>query len=101
MSGKVITIDVAGQVHTCTHHTRGPPEYGLLKRQVGGWIQGIKIRYEGKIRQAYVHEEGFIRRLPLNKEATRLLKETYPTEHTQDLVGPLVIWVPDKKGART
>jgi hypothetical protein len=59
----------------------GPPDWEFLNKLVGGYIESVKVQYEGRIRQAYVNTSAFI-------------------NFGIDIVGPLVVWVPDKKVAK-
>lgn len=70
------------------------PEYQTLRDAVGGLIQPIKAKYEGRARNAYVNEEGIIRGLPINRRFTRMAHEFYGSD-TQDFFGDAVIilWV--------
>lgn len=70
------------------------PAYELLRMHVGGMIAPLRLRYDGKLRQCYVHEEGLLIGLAQNDAATHLMRETfaYALARPADvLVGPLVI----------
>lgn len=53
------------------------PEYAALRKAVGGLIQPLKLKYEGRARDGYVNEEGLLHRLPLNPRASRMWAECY------------------------
>jgi len=91
MSGRLIKISPEGvtSIHTITHS--GHPKWEELKEQVGGYIERIQVKYENKVRDAYVDEDGLTKQLAPNSYAMDL--SVYP----HYLVGPIVIWVPDKK----
>ncbi|KKM07213.1 hypothetical protein LCGC14_1736140 [marine sediment metagenome] len=41
---------------------------------VGGYIERISVRYEGKLRDMWVNEEGLLDSLPQNHEASRIAR---------------------------
>jgi hypothetical protein len=104
VSGRLITIH-PGQYESCKPVTSteaypkaGTPPWEILKRLVGGYIEGVQVRWEGKLRQAYANEDGLGLRLPYNVEASRITDGQYKGV---EIVGPLVIWVPDPKKPKT
>jgi hypothetical protein len=72
----VITPD---GTETRTEYKARPP-YEALRDAVGGLIERVKVRHEGKIREAYVSEEGLIHGLPYNKTATDMMRDAYPAQ---------------------
>ena len=106
MSGRLITINTDGTKHQVLV-TSKRPTYEQFKTAVGGYIELIPdggIRYEGRKREAYCNETGLIDGLPLNPEATKLWKATYPANamfrYEPALHGPVAIWIPDPKKAK-
>lgn len=93
MSGLLIKIDVDGTRIEEVWGKRGPPNWETLKRLVGGYIELVQVRYEGRLRDAYVNEDGLSERLQYNPHATALLGGRFEGTGTT-IVGPLVIWVP-------
>lgn len=87
MSGHIIAIHPDGTKIDTAWPRKGPPDLKTLQAQVGGYIEHVKVRYEGKVRTAYVDEEGIIKCLPLNWRAVEELRVVF--------YGPLVIWIPD------
>jgi Domain of unknown function (DUF3846) len=75
------------------------PKLEKLQELVGGYIERIKVKYDGKTRDAYLDEEGLIKvpRAPVNEPIMRLAALHYTSGLTQPLVGNAVIWVPDSK----
>lgn len=59
-------------------------EIEQLQSIVGGWIQLIHVPYEGKVRTAFVNEEGKMHGLPYNARATEMYRRDV-------LVGSLII----------
>jgi len=56
-------------------------------------VERIKVRWEGKVRDCYVDEEGAIRGRPLNPEL-RKLAQGYYGQDIQEFSGPGAIWIP-------
>jgi hypothetical protein len=76
------------------HHTQEIAKADILEvcqKAVGGWIEtvGYFRKFNGRRCTAYVNEEGLLKRLPFNQEATRLWREQYQWATT--LVGPIAI----------
>lgn len=61
-----------------------------LQKAVGGYIEGIKVRYEGRVRRAYANEEGLLEGLPINRVASLISSEF----GHQGIVGPIAIVLP-------
>lgn len=94
MSGKLVTIRPDGTSSFAIWPKSGTPEWRVLADSVGGYIERVRVHYDGKVRDAYVNEDGISQGLPVNKPATALLAHPfYPDQNT--LLGCLVIWVPD------
>lgn len=64
-----------------------------LQKAVGGLIERVRVRFAGRVRDAFVNEEGLLHSLPFNAPATALL---VPPPFT-GVVGPLVVWVSQPK----
>jgi hypothetical protein len=94
MSGKLIVVDVDGTVNPLVWPEKNRPELRLLQQIVEGYIEPVQVRYEGRVREAYVNEEGIPKGLPHNFLATSMLTERY---FGNTIFGKMVIWVPDPK----
>lgn len=70
-----------------------------LQTAVGGSIERVRIRFEGKVRDAYVNEDGIAQGLPPNRAATRLLAPPFHPAVNQ-LFGNVAIWVPTPKPSK-
>lgn len=68
-------IEPTGDERKVAYTTRGEPPLEALQAAVGGLIEGIRVRYEGRVRRAYVNEEGLLDGLPLNPKATVMARE--------------------------
>lgn len=97
-SGKLVVIHPDGtRVET---RMKQKPELETLQQAVGGYIELVRVRFEGRVRDAFVNEEGALTGLPNNREATAML--AHPTlTVTGYLQGNLAVWVPDPQPART
>ena len=69
----------------------GRPPIELLQSLVGGYVEPVRVRWDGKAREGYVDEDGIRKNLMPNWTAMRL------TDRSHFIVGTLVIWVPDHK----
>lgn len=74
-------------------YTGKSPKLETLQEHVGGYIELVRVRYDGKIRQAYMNDSGLLDGLPPNDKATRYAREAgYPFDIP--LVGTMVIDLP-------
>ena len=99
MSGILIKIEPNGKREIHEYKHKGPPTWEILHQLVGGYIERVRVRYEGKLRDAYMDEEGLIKSPPLapNPYALKLIADAYDRVPDQLFMGPIVIWLPDKK----
>ena len=68
------------------------PDYEVLNRLVGGYIERVRVRYEGRIRDCYVNEDGFRLTLEPNEHIRSKLAGVF--EHYQGVIlGNGVVWV--------
>ena len=58
-----------------------------------GTVERIKVRYEGKVRDCYLDEEGWINRKRPNPEVKKLA-EAYYGVPCQEFAGAGAIWIP-------
>jgi hypothetical protein len=93
MPGILVKIQSDGTVENIPVKEKSPP-LGLLQVHVGGYIEGIKVMYEGKTRTAYVNDEGLLRGLPINRLATEAA-QAYYQRPISPIVGTMVIWMPN------
>lgn len=56
-------------------------------------VERIKVRYDGKVRDAYLDENGFLNRKSRNPKIKELA-EAYYGAPCQDFVGHAAIWIP-------
>lgn len=94
MSGRLVKLEPNGNVTETRWEKRGPPDWQTLKALVGGYIEGVQVKYDGKLRQAYVNENGLLEGDIYNQRATWL---TDGRSKGTDIVGNMVIWIPDQK----
>lgn len=99
MSGLLIVISPDGTKRAIPWIKRGPPDLKILQESVGGCIERVRVRWEDRVRDAYVNEDGHALRLAINAAGTSLLSQRLAGSF---LVGPVAIWIPDpakKQGA--
>ena len=92
MSGKLVLVLQTGEIRTVPYAAKGYPELKTLQRSVGDGrvtIERVRVRHEGRIRDAYVDEDGFSKRLLSNAQAY--------IQYGITIVGNLVVWVPDPR----
>lgn len=90
MSGTLIQIQPNGEINKTRWEGKGRPPLEMFQSAVDGYIEPVRARWEGITREAYVNEEGRLRGLPINLEASR-------RSGFQPLVGNMVIWIPDPR----
>src|ERR1044071_7231476 len=72
-------------------------ELETMQKAVGGLIERVKVRWEGRVRDAFVNEEGAITEgFDYNNKATHILALPFSPLSTR-LYGNLAIWIPDAK----
>lgn len=100
---------MSGQLHIYTPdgtHTAMPistkrPALEVMQEAVGGLIVPVKVRYAGRIREAYVNDEGLIYNMCVNLLAMKFAKDALPDNSAVPLlVGNMCIWIPDPKGKK-
>jgi hypothetical protein len=88
--GTLVVISPEGQV---TEVPVKKLDISEIQAAVSGYVERIKVRYEGKVRDCYLNEEGLLRGMPYNPKI-RELAEAYYGRPCQDFAGVGVIWVP-------
>lgn len=76
------------------------PTLEQLQKAVGGWIETVPYftKFEGRGRgRAYANEEGLLKALPLNREATTAWRACAPTVASL-LVGDVIFYNKVPKG---
>lgn len=99
MSGKFIVIQPNGPVYII-QITEKRWYLKDVQAIVNGYIEKIKVRYEGRVRDAYVNEDGISMGLQFNREATELhfkYLEGRLLEYLPIIVGKMAIWIPDPR----
>jgi len=68
------------------------PTLERLQELVGGYIEPITVKLGGKLLRAYVDEDGKLKGLPVNPQATELYYAAVPEARGYDfLVGNVVV----------
>jgi hypothetical protein len=96
MAGTFVKINPDGTVIKERTELKGSAPYDPLRRLVGNSVERVQVRYENRIRDCYVDEEGGLphRNLPINPHIMALLNDTW---RGAGIRGPGVIWVPDPR----
>lgn len=95
MPGTLVQITPKGDISKYKVITK-QPELKQLQELVGGYIERVKVRYEGKVRDAYLDEEGLYKKnMHHNFHAARMMSEAYKLDVMQPILGNIVIWVPN------
>lgn len=94
MPGTLIEILPSGlaQYHPWTK--RGSPNFQTIKNLVTSWYTSCRVKFEDKVREAYVSDNGYAERLEVNPVATYLYHQACIPGTTHRIVGPMVIWLP-------
>ena len=95
MSGQLKIIYPGGHTSTQIWAGKSQPPLKMLQDAVEGYIERVKVRFEGRVRDAYVNEDGISKGFQVNPQACRLVSGTIFEGST--IVGPLAIWIPDAK----
>jgi hypothetical protein len=91
MKGELITIKPDGAIER--KPITAPPELSELQTAVGGYIEKVPMfdTFEKKTCVALCNEEGKLKRLPVNEEATFLWHEQNGGMISDCLVGTVVL----------
>lgn len=92
--GKLITVRPDGTRKEARLSHK--PTLEELQAEVGGYIERVRVRIEGRVRDAFVNEDGIAENLPVNRPAMGLLAPPFDA-NVNVLLGNLVAWVPDPK----
>lgn len=95
MSGTLFVINPDDTQTELRWEKSGPPDLATLQAAVGGYIERVKVKFNGMTRDAYVNEDGLSEGLAYNRFGTKLTRGTIFEGVT--LVGPVVVWVPTPK----
>lgn len=95
MSGRLIRFPPVGAV-TEIPVTSKTPGFEQLHAALGGYLERIRVRWEGKIRDAYVDEDGIMKGLPINYKIHGFLDGVFKN-YPAHIYGDVLIWVPDPK----
>jgi hypothetical protein len=93
-AGRLMTVLPSGVIGYVRLQEK--PTLAQLQREVGGLIERVRVRFEGRVRDAFVNEDGLGLGLARNQAATDLLAPPF-NPRINVLVGNLVVWVPDPK----
>lgn len=101
MAGTLIKITTGGRVFEVTVKD-SRPDLKLMQALIGGYIEPVKVRYMGVVREAYVDEDGLSKTLRRNDKATELVSAYYnpgdePARMVNDIVGDMLVWVPKSR----
>lgn len=95
MSGRLIVVKPDGAIVEHRREEKGPPTLDSLQAIVGGYVEHRRVRWEGRVRDAFINEDGITKRLPHNRVATELLLAAGWAVAPCGALGNLAIWVPD------
>lgn len=103
-TGTLVKIEPTGTITRIRCESKAGPTHVELQDAVGGYYAKIGVVYEGKKRVGHIDEDAKMkapaRRPPLNPLATRMVQEYYADGGmTVDILGNLVVWIPDEKPA--
>lgn len=96
MKGTLHTIKPDGTVATQRFETNKGAELKDLQAAVGGYIERVRVRFEGRVRDAFVNEDGLAQGLPVNARAMELLARPFDPAYNV-IVGNLAVFVADAK----
>lgn len=100
MSGFILKIPPMGGISIHEYVPRGRPSYqtinAILKART---YEPIQVRWVGKLYEAWVDEEGLLKKLPQNHILQAHLAGRFKN-YPGTIVGPGAIWIPYGKGKR-
>jgi len=100
--GTLVIIAPSGAVTNQRIERSKGPSLEVLQAAVGGYIERVRVRWSGRVCDAYVNEDGISEGLTLNTSATLILDGSFLVRARRlgnNIVGPCAVWVPDAKVA--
>lgn len=99
MKGTLHTIAPTGAITTQRIETNAGASLEVLQGAVGGYIERVRVRFEGRVRDGFVNEDGLSQGLSVNRHAMALLAPPFnPVLNV--IVGNLAVFVPDGKSSK-
>jgi len=96
--GKMVLIKTDGTVE---EYAVKKLEFDTVRKLIGcQWLERTKVRYENRIRDCWLDEEGLLRGRPTFNPHVRALAQDYwmkvgiPPDTIQQFVGHGVVWIP-------
>lgn len=86
--GQLLVIRANGNRETLHFVPGQRPLLSSMQALVGGDIEQIAVRVDGKVREAYVDEEGRRKNLPFNAAASEL------SCNGHRICGTMIVWIP-------
>jgi hypothetical protein len=68
----------------------------LTKHHIDGWLEHVSVLFKGKHRDMFVDEEGLLKHLPFNQEATRIYWAASGATRGSPIVGTAILF-PDRR----
>jgi hypothetical protein len=96
--GTLVIIAPSGAVTNQRIERSKGPSLEVLQAAVGGYIERVRVRWSGRVCDAYVNEDGISKGFTLNTSATLILDGAFKNSGN-NIVGPCAVWVPDAKVA--
>lgn len=90
--GKLVIIEPNGNRLNVGYPDK--PSLKNLQDAVGGYIERVRVRVDGRVRDGYVNEDGIAQELPVNFPAMQLLAPPFD-QRVNTLLGNLAVWIPD------
>jgi hypothetical protein len=91
--GKIVVVKTTGEEITLPADDK--LDIRLMYLAIGcNVVERIKVRYEGKVRDAYLDEEGLLRPVVRMNPKIKEYAEAYYGRPCQDFAGNAAIWIP-------
>jgi hypothetical protein len=95
--GKLTTIAPDGRHTEQRFETAKGAALTDLQAAVGGYIERVRVRFNGRVRDAYVNEDGYSKGLLVNRPAMAILAEPFTGAV---ILGNVAVCEPDPKAKR-
>lgn len=95
MKGILLIIEPQGK--KIRYKFDNEPSLTQLQSFVGGYIERVRVKVDGKWRDAFLDEEGMMKGRMVNIEFRKMMVDSYERDDVQMFVGPVAIWLPNEE----
>lgn len=98
--GTIVVVKTSGEIVTLPADEK--LDLRLIYFAIGAnTVERIKVRYEGRVRDCYLDEEGWLPPQKRPNPAIKVMAEAYYGAPCQDFAGHAAIWIPTPRSKKS